>query len=203
MKYLTIFLLSIFFMSLHSCSSDDLQQENMSSSNPTENEKIRADAISDFYGVLTKNDSELPQMSEEELREISDVYEDNINFALQNNVYTLFEKNGMNLSIVDALLDYGNNYMSVDDGFEDLCKKYNFNKQDVYYLAYGIEAFDYLMSIVPATRSNTEKVVDCTAAVVGSVITTIGAASITSGVGLGIFLIGKALSLYSIAKCAS
>ena len=199
MKKNVFYLITVFIIGLYSCSSDEYQQEVSQTSKV---EEIRSKAISDFYGTQTRNNPDFSQIDEKVLEDLSQTYETNLNFVLSNNVYTLLENHNLNGNIIDALIDYDNNYRSNEKGLELICEKYKLSEQDIYYLAFGIETFDYLIDSIPTTRS-ASKVANCAVAVVGSVITTLGATTIASGWGLGLFLVGKAVSLYGIATCAS
>lgn len=107
------------------------------------------------------------------------------------------------VSIIDALIDYDTNYRSQEHGFELVVQKYNLNEKDVYFLAFSIETFDYLIDSIPMETRSGKKLVSCATAVVGSVITTVGATTIATGWGLGLFLVGKAVSLVGVAMCAT
>ncbi|MEG1006256.1 MAG: hypothetical protein RSO15_08245 [Bacteroides sp.] len=113
------------------------------------------------------------------------------------------ENNNINVSIIDALIDYDTNYRSQEHGFELVVQKYNLNERDVYFLAFSIETFDYLIDSIPMETRSGKKLVSCATAVVGSVITTVGATTIATGWGLGLFLVGKAVSLVGVAMCAT
>lgn len=52
------------------------------------------------------------------------------------------------------------------------------------------------------TRRTGKKVLTCAVAVAGSIVTTVGAVTITTGFGLGVFLVGKAISTVGIIICA-
>lgn len=200
MKKTLLYLITVLLLALSACSSDNAEQEEHQSSKI---EGIRLKAISDFYGNQTRRDLDFSKADKEHQIILTNNLEANLSFALNNNAYTLLENNNINVSIIDALIDYDTNYRSQEHGFELVVQKYNLNERDVYFLAFSIETFDYLIdSTLMETRSG-KTLVSCATAVVGSVITTVGATTIATGWGLGLFLVGKAVSLVGVAMCAS
>lgn len=199
MKKLLFYFIVALFLGFYSCSSEDAQQ-NVSFSNIKE---IQNKAISDFYGTQTRNNPDFSNVEDEIKESLTKTFEHNFEFAQMNNPYTLLEHHNINPNIIDALIDYDSNFRNKENGFELISEKYSFNEKEIYLLAFSIETLDYFTDAINATtKSSAGKVANCTGAVVSSVITTAGAATITTGWGLGLFLVGKALSLVFIATCA-
>ena len=110
----------------------------------------------------------------------------------------LFKERNLNPKIVDALILYPT-YKNEKNVLEILAQKTGLSdSKDIYTLAQGIEVYKYYESSVVTTKG---RKLNCSMAVVGSVLTTLGACTIESGWGLGLFLAGKAVALYSMATC--
>lgn len=201
MKNLVLCGLMVLSVLMGSCS----QSEQIGNVQSAKIENIRMKALSDFYGNQTRNSSDFSTVDEVIKERLTNTLEANMDFVSKNNVYTLLDNNNLNSGIIDALIDYDSNYRNQENGFELVSQKYKFNEQDIYLLAFSIESFDYIMnnSTDVTTRSVAKVAVSCGAAVAGSIITTLGAATITTGWGLGLFLVGKAVALVGVAICAS
>jgi hypothetical protein len=157
--------------------------------------EIRAEAQSVFYG----NQSNSKIISDKDAGTLVDDLSVNLDFVSRNNVYDLYEQKGINTKIIDALLEYVSDTTA---NFEQIVQKYKFNEKDIYTFAFSVEAYNCFLGM-SAVETRVNKVFSCGLAVASSVATTLGAATITTGWGLGVFLVGKALSLASIAICAA
>lgn len=200
MKKKLFYFIAVLFLGVYSCSSEDVQQ-NASFSKVKE---IQNKAILDFYGTQTRSNPDFSNVEDEIKESFTETLKYNFEFAQRNNPYTLLENNNINPNIIDALIDYDTKFRNKENGIGLISEKYSFNEKEIYLLAFSIETLDYFTdSINATTRSSASKVANCIGAVVSSIITTAGAATITTGWGLGLFLVGEALSLVFITTCAS
>lgn len=124
------------------------------------------------------------------------ILEEHLHNVVTNDAYTLLKENGYRESLVDAMYDYSNGV-----SLEELIRKYQITQSELPILANGCACIDYLNR--NQTRGIKRDTISCTIAVASSVVTTISAIGITTPVGLGVFLVGKALATVSIAMCAS
>lgn len=200
MKKKLFYFIAVLFLGLYSCSSEDVQQ-NASFSKVKE---IRNKAILDFYGTQTRSNPDFSNVEDEIKESLTETLKYNFEFAQRNNPYTLLKNNNINPNIIDALIDYDTKFRNKENGIGLISEKYSFNEKEIYLLAFSIETLDYFTdSINATTRSSASKATNCIGAVVSSIITTAGAATITTGWGLGLFLVGEALSLVFITTCTS
>lgn len=200
MKKKLFYFIAVLFLGLYSCSSEDVQQ-NASFSKVKE---IRNKAIIDFYGTQTRSNPDFSNVEDEIKESLTETLKYNFEFAQRNNPYTLLENNNINPNIIDALIDYDTKFRNKENGIGLISEKYSFNEKEIYLLAFSIETLDYFTNSINATtRSSASKATNRTGAVVSSIITTAGADTITTGWGLGLFLVGEALSLVFITTCAS
>ncbi|MCU7543493.1 hypothetical protein [Riemerella anatipestifer] len=150
------------------------------------------------------------------IEEFSAVFDRNYTYAKENGVEALLEKNGINSNII-----YLSNYY-----FEIQ------NKDNVYDLLYskslemGIyneKDFNILLDYIELKRNFKNKLLehnsfmnpnqlkvfadgisrDCGEAIIGSLITTIGAIGVGGPVGLGIWLVGKGFSTYQLIRACA
>lgn len=200
MKKKLFYFIAVLFLGVYSCSSEDVQQ-NASFSKVKE---IQNKAILDFYGPQTRSNQDFSNVEDEIKESLTETLKYNFEFAQRNNPYTLLENNNINPNIIDALIDYDTKFRNKENGIGLISEKYSFNEKEIYLLAFSIETLDYFTNLINATtRSSASKATNRTGAVVSSIITTAGAATITTGWGLGLFLVGEALSLVFITTCAS
>lgn len=203
MKNLFLFVISVLLYGLCSCSSDGHQ--NVSDEQKLEETILKARTYSKklfSFHSLTRGNTEsgiIDGIESEQLSQAESVLSTNIEIALENDIFFLLEQNNLNENLGFAMLDYYENM-----NFIDIAKKYNLSDYEIQFLANAAECIDFIKENKNSeTRANNVgKAVMCTLAVVGSVGTTISAATIATPAGLAGWLFFKAVSLASIAGCA-
>lgn len=205
MKKIVLFVISVLLYGFYSCSSDDHQEISNDKELIETIQKARAFSEEIFpFQVLTRGDTEsnvIEGIESELLSQAESILATNIKIAIDNDIFHLLNENDLNENLGYAMLDY---YENVN--FINIVKKYNLSEDEIQFLANAAECIDFIkeneQTEMVATRS-VFKVTMCALAVVGSVGTTISAATIATPVGLGVWLFLKAASLASIAGCAA
>lgn len=126
--------------------------------------------------------------------------EENLEYAVTNDIYVLLKEQGYREVLADAMYDYYNGV-----SLEELVPQYQITESELSILANACACIDYInqKDANVQTRGKTRDAISCTVAVASSVACSISAIGITTPVGLGVFLVGKALATVSIAMCAS
>lgn len=146
---------------------------------------------SNMEDMVARIDSKLLEQTETTLR-------NNIEMAINNDIFFLFKENGLNENLGLAILDYYENYE-----FIEIVKKYNLSNEEIQIFANMSECLDFLKKESIQTRGAALKTTMCALAVVGSIGTTISATAIATPVGLAGWVFFKAVSLASIVGCAA
>lgn len=206
MKNFIIFIVPFIGM-LFSCSSQDfsVSSEEVSSQNKSGIIKLaRTKAKKVFSLVPTTRSSQDESLvyevdaGEADLEVLEMQLTEYLGFVEQNDVFVLFEENGINPNLGYAMSDYYDGGLT----FEGVVDKYNLSAEDIQFFAYSTECLDYIKEDMPESGLRTKEL-SCALGVVASIVTTVSAASpgICTPAGLGVWLFAKAVSIASLSLC--
>lgn len=207
MRNFLFYVFAALLCGLYSCSSDENQQESSNKDKEliTAVQKARDYSKNLFaFQTLTRGGSldASNSMNNDFFLQAENILTTHIEMVINNDIFYLLKKNGLNENLGFAILDY---YEDMD--FIDIAKKYKLSESEIQFLANTAECIDFIkeqdLASSVITRGKAGKTIMCTLAVVGSVGTTLSAGAIATPAGLAGWLFFKAVSLASIAGCAA
>ena len=132
--------------------------------------------------------------------EMANGMEERLERAVVDDVHTMLKEQGYREALADAMYDYCNGV-----SLEELVPLYQITEGELQLIANACACIDYVNQedLNIDTRGKSRDAVSCTVAVASSVACTISAIGITTPVGLGVFLVSKALATVSLSMYAS
>ncbi len=196
--YLAIFMASLFV--LFSCEQNDeptniIDAQALKSIHQTISSDLNA-ALSDFNSSSISEQILSDSEAEQEL--IS-----NHNYVIENGLESLLEKNGIDTEVLAEFEFYVQNKGN-ENVYDLLVEKFHFESlEEAKFLFNLVEINSLIESEFSDNSSRTEISWGCGLAIAGTVATTAGAAFITGGAALIVFLISKGIATAAIIDACS
>jgi hypothetical protein len=154
-------------------------------------------------GVFNKEyfdaiDQKFQEQYPEEYKIVGNTFEKNRKIASSYDISVLFENNGLDPQL-GKYIDFFIENEGQENIYDLFQSKYGvLSEKDASFVFLAVESYKIIENANPGTSLLRSMSAGCIVALAGTVAATVGAITVTSGVGLGIFLVGKALSLVSL-----
>ena len=152
------------------------------------------------YGVFNRDHFNHIEMNfqenySEDYESVMKEFDENRDIVKRYDVSFLLEKNGLNPKIEEYLEFFINNE-GTENVYDLFLSTYGIiSNEDASLVFLALESYKIIGSNSSLRASMSA---GCAIALAGTVATTLGAATVTTGFGLGVFLVGKALSIVSL-----
>ena len=138
-----------------------------------------------------------------EQQEAWNLYLENVAYTNQYGVDALLRSKGYNDKVLNVILDLHNykiQHGEIDENeYQYLIDHYNISREDFKLAFMGYEIYEIAKATLPQNRNcNLDDPWGCALAIAGTVATTLGAMTVTGGVGLVVFLASKAIATASV-----